>query len=181
MTVVADQVVIRRARREDASAIADVHLRSWQQTYQGILSAAYLAALETTLERRVAWFSEALGKGVPSIHVAEFDGRLLGFCSCGASRDEDVPAATGELMAIYLSAEGWGQGIGSHLWGRAREELEKGGYRAVTAWVLDGNVRAARFYRNAGFKADAASQRTFEENGEPLPLTRFYLALADYA
>lgn len=181
MTVVADQVLIRRARREDARAIAEVHLRSWQQTYQGLLSAGYLVGLEQKLERRVDWFAQAIADATPVIHVAERAGRLLGFCSCGASRDEDVPAATGELMAIYLAAEGWGQGIGSRLWSHARQELQDAGYRAVTAWVLDGNVRATRFYRNAGFRADAASQRTFEENGEPLPLTRFNLQLANPA
>ena len=31
--------------------------------------------------------------------------------------------------------------------------------------------------QGAGFVADATSQRTFEENGEPLPLTRFHLPL----
>jgi hypothetical protein len=43
--------------------------------------------------------------------------------------------------------------------------------------VLDGNERASRFYRAQGFTAETASQRVFEENGEPLPLTRFNLLL----
>ncbi|MCX2898761.1 hypothetical protein [Pseudomonas mandelii] len=47
----------------------------------------------------------------------------------------------------------------------------------VSAWVLDGNERASHFYRKLGFTAEAASQRTFEENGEPLPLTRYNLQL----
>ncbi|MDG9927276.1 MULTISPECIES: GNAT family N-acetyltransferase [unclassified Pseudomonas] len=177
MTAAPVPVLIRPARLEDARAIAALHIRSWQATYRGLLSAGFLAGLDTSLERRVAWFEKAIGEGVPTIHVAEAEGALLGWCSCGASRDEDVAPATGELMAIYLQPEAWGRGVGGRLWRVARQALEEAGFAAVTAWVLDGNLRAIRFYQGAGFVADAASQRTFEENGEPLPLTRFHLPL----
>lgn len=178
MTWIAASVLIRPPQAEDARAIAQLHIRSWQVTYRDLLSAAYLAALNDSLERRVAWFDKAIAAGEPVIRVAEAEGRVLGWCSFGDSRDEGAAPATGELMAIYLLPEAWGQGIGSHLWVAARQAMQDAGYRAVTAWVLDGNQRGAGFYRSTGFIADTASHRTFEENGEPLPLTRFNLQLA---
>ncbi|MGE8499764.1 MAG: N-acetyltransferase family protein [Pseudomonas sp.] len=181
MTATPDQVLIRLARVEDASAIADVNIRSWREAHRTLLSPAFLAGLEQNRQRRTAYFEQAVAAGEPGIRVAERGGRVVGFCCFGASRDQDVPPGSGELMAIYLLQEAWGQGIGSRLWHTARQGLETAGYRTASAWVLDGNVRATRFYRNAGFHADASSQRTFEENGEPLPLTRFTLSLAQPA
>ncbi|MFC5694773.1 GNAT family N-acetyltransferase [Pseudomonas sp. GCM10022186] len=175
---VEEDVVIRLPQVGDARAIAEVHVRSWQAAYQGLLSAAYLQRLEQGIERRVAYLEGAIGNGARSIRVAEAGGRLLGWSSFGASRDADVPPGTGELMSLYLAPEAWARGLGSALWRASRQELEDAGFRAVTAWVLDGNARAIRFYRKLGLRADAASQRVFEEDGEPLPLTRFHLSLA---
>lgn len=177
MTATLDQVLIRLATQEDARAIAEVNIRSWQEAYRTLLSAEFLAGLEQNRERRTVYFEQAIATGEPGIRVAEQGGRVVGFCCFGASRDQNVATGTGELMAIYLLQEAWGQGIGSRLWNTARQGLEAAGYRAASAWVLDGNVRAIRFYERAGFNADATSQRTFEENGEPLPLTRFTLPL----
>ncbi|CAD5108394.1 GNAT family N-acetyltransferase [Zestomonas carbonaria] len=170
-------VLIRLPREEDARPIAEVHVRSWQSAYRDLLSPGFLAGLEQSIERRVAFLVDAIAGGPRTIRVAEVDGEIVGWSSFGASRDDDVPPGTGELMSIYLIPEAWTLGIGNRLWLESRRGLEEAGFHSATAWVLDGNVRATRFYRRIGFTADGASQRTFEENGEPLPLTRFRIAL----
>jgi ribosomal protein S18 acetylase RimI-like enzyme len=170
-------VVIRKPTVDEARTIATLHVRSWQATYRGMLSERYLSALDTSIERRVAFLAKAIEEDSLAIRVAEREGRVLGWCSFGPSRDEDADASDGELMAIYLAPEAVGQGIGPMLWSAVRQVLVDDGFARVTAWVLDGNERASRFYRAQGFTVETASQRVFEENGEPLPLTRFNLLL----
>lgn len=177
MTTVNRVTSIRPARREDAQTIAHISVRSWQAAYHGLLSPGFLAGLEQGLERRAAYFERAIASGAPSVQVAESDGHVVGFCSFGASRDEQALPTTAELMAIYLLPQAWGWGLGSQLWEAAHRVLQVEGFAVVTVWVLDGNARAIRFYRRLGFSPDASSQRTFEENSEPLPLTRFALLL----
>ncbi|MNR49965.1 Acetyltransferase (GNAT) family protein [compost metagenome] len=80
-------------------------------------------------------------------------------------------------MAIYLAPAFWAHGIGTALWAEALQAIRSNGYQQVCAWVLDGNERAKRFYLKHGFTAQAASRRVFEENSEPLAITRFGLML----
>ena len=166
-------LTIRRPIVEDARNIATLHVRSWQATYRGLLSERYLSALDTSIERRVSFLAQTIADARLGIRVAEVDDQLLGWCSFGPSRDEDSIARDSELMAIYLEPCAWGRGIGSALWSAARKVLVNDGFHRASAWVLDGNERASRFYRAQGFTAESTSQRVFEENGEPLPLTRF--------
>lgn len=170
-------LLIRPPIPQDARAIAMLHIRSWQATYRGLLSDGYLSALDASAERRGAFLAKAIEDDSRAIRVAEVDGRIVGWCSFGPSRDEDATTGYGELKAIYLDPHVWGLGIGTALWSVVREVLIGDGYHSVSAWVLDGNERAKRFYQTLGFKVECASQRTFEENGEPLPLTRFNLLL----
>jgi len=166
-------LLIRKPVSKDASAIASLHIRSWQSAYRGLLSATYLNALDASVARRVAFLTQAIETNEPSIRVAELNGATVGWASFGPSRDEDAAASTAELMAIYLDPQVWGQGIGPAMWADIRQTMRDEGYQQVSAWVLDGNERARRFYLKQGFTAQAASQRVVEENAEPLALTRY--------
>lgn len=171
------KLLVRKPASDDAAAIAILHIRSWQSAYEGLLSKRYLSSLDTSVERRVVFLKQAIESGSPSIRVAELDGQVIGWVSFGPSRDQDAPTGTAELMAIYLDPLCWARGIGTALWAEARQALMGHGYQQVCAWVLDGNERATRFYCKHGFSAQAGSQRIFEENGEPLQLTRYGLML----
>lgn len=173
------ELIVRRPIREDAAAIAALHIRSWQSAYNGLLSAAYLNALDATAGRRVNFLTNAIADGKPSIRVAELKGRLVGWSSFGLSRDDDANAETAELMAIYLDPQVWNQGIGTALWVDVQNAMRVEGFAHVTAWVLDGNERARRFYLKQGFTAQAASQRVVEEDKQAFPLTRYGLTLGD--
>lgn len=169
--------LVRKPVSDDAAAIAILHIRSWQSAYEGLLSKRYLSSLDTSVERRVMFLKQAIESGSPSIRVAEFDGQVIGWVSFGPSRDQDAPTGTAELMAIYLDPAFWACGIGTALWAEARQAIMGHGYQQVYAWVLDGNERATRFYCKQGFSVQAGSQRIFEENGEPVPLTRYCVKL----
>jgi ribosomal protein S18 acetylase RimI-like enzyme len=84
--------------------------------------------------------------------VAELDGEVVGFAGVGSCRDEE---ALGELYTIYLLPSCWGRGIGRALLERAEESLRSSGFTQALLWVMEGNERAERFYRAAGWVRDA--------------------------
>ncbi len=59
---VASRVVVRRATQADAETIVDVHIRSWQWAYRGIVADAYLTAfgLPNVRHRRLEQRRQAL-------------------------------------------------------------------------------------------------------------------------
>ena len=141
-------MLVRPARREDAAAIADVHVLTWQTAYEHVFGAERLAGIGDG--RRMLW-EQRLANPQPSSHVfvSEEDERVTGFAAIGDSRDEP---GKGELFAIYVLPEAWGSGAGSALMATALEALR--GYPSATLWVLEDNPRARRFYEREGWILD---------------------------
>ncbi|OPG08397.1 GNAT family N-acetyltransferase [Microbispora sp. GKU 823] len=88
----------------------------------------------------------------------------------------DAPKRRTEISAIYLSAEVWGAGVGRRLMAAALDSLAAAGYEQATLWVVDGNMRARRFYERGGWRPDGAVQRD-ESDGFPLTEVRYRRAL----
>lgn len=151
-------MAVRRAQWEDAARISEIHVRSWQNAYRGLIPQDYLDGLDPAVG--VARWAEALGETDPArgsvLVVVDEAGRVAGFASAGQSRDKDADADVGEVRAIYLSPEDWGQGHGRTLMVATLECLAAIAYTDVTLWVLDSNARARRFYEAAGFRPDGA-------------------------
>lgn len=156
MPACGDIVHIRRARADDARAIAQVHVDTWREAYRGLLPAEYLSALSVD-RRETFWASEL--KVTPAERMpwlADSAGTVAGFVSAGPSRDEDAVSATGEVYAIYVRPECWDRGVGRDLLGHAERDLRGHGYTEARLWVLAGNERARRFYEKAGWVAGPA-------------------------
>jgi GNAT superfamily N-acetyltransferase len=145
-------MVIRPAIPDDALAVAEVHVRSWQAAYQGLLPAGYLDGLRPEARAARYDFTHADPQN-PRTIVAEFDGAICGFATTMPSGD--LPGH-GELCALYLLPSFWGRGIGVALIHAAREHMVQQGFRAAALWILKGNVRADRFYRRDGWLPDGA-------------------------
>lgn len=152
-----DEVTIRAARVDDAAGIADVHVRSWQEAYTGIVPDEYLAGLDPT-QRTPVW-TENLRRG-PDDHVytwvAEAGDRILGFATLGPGRDEDVRRGDREIYSIYLEPEQWGQGVAREL--MRTVVAEAGPTTRILLWVLAENERAQHFYRRHGFAPDGVEK-----------------------
>ena len=128
---------------------AYVHWKAWQEAYAGIIAPAYLEKL--TLEK-----CENIAFQWRDNNVIALDGgRVVGFACYGKCRDEDLDNA-GEVSAIYILSEYYGQGVGHHLMQMALAELA--GYDRVAVWVLKDNERAIRFYERCGFAADGTEK-----------------------
>jgi pyridoxine 4-dehydrogenase len=170
---------VRPATLDDAEAIASAHVRAWQAAYRGLMPQDYLDRLD--LGARVARWRELLA-APGDVFVAETAGRtILGFTGLGPSRDEDGdPVTTGEVQAIYLAPEAWGQGTGRQLMADAVARLARRGFTRATLWVLSTNARARRFYEAAGWTPDGATKDD-DRHGFPVTEIRYTRSLPPHA
>jgi GNAT superfamily N-acetyltransferase len=91
--------------------------------------------------------------------VAEEEaGELLGFTSCGASRDPGAGPGTGEIMTLFVAAGQWGAGVGRALMAVALTDLGARGHTEATVWSFAANERANAFYEAHGFTRDGAER-----------------------
>ena len=168
---------IRAATRDDAWAIATVHVRSWQAAYRGIVPDDHLDGL--SVERRAEWWGGDFWAGAPAhrLLVAERAGAVVAFAAVGPSRDDDAGAATSELFALYAEPAVWSTGSGRALLAAATDELGGAGFTDATLWVLEDNAHARRFYEAAGWRPDGATQSD-EIGGVTLREVRYRRSLA---
>jgi RimJ/RimL family protein N-acetyltransferase len=153
------RVLVRAAQVEDVAQIADVHVRSWQAAYAGLMPQSYLDSLSPA-QRVPGWTRTIQDRDASrggTLVATENGDRVVGFAHIRECRDDDcAPDRVGEVWAIYLEPRVWGTGAGRALMTAALGLLTELGYLQVTLWVLDGNARARRFYEAAGFHPDGA-------------------------
>lgn len=145
--------MIRRATPDDAQAIAEVHVASWDAAYRGLIPDEIIDA--RTVDARTQMWQEAFA-GNATILVLDEDG-VLGFASVGPSEDPFAEGA-GELYALYLHADVWSTGRGRQLHDAALDALRTQGFTEAILWVLDTNDRGRRFYERAGWSPDGSEK-----------------------
>lgn len=147
---------IRSAKVDDAQQIAQVHVQSWQVAYKSLLPKSYLANL-SVVARTEQW-TQGISNSPTLVDVCENEGQIVGFVAYGRARGNDAQVQQfGEVYAIYLLPEAWGQGYGQALLDVALHQLQNDGYIGVVLWVLDGNERAVQFYERNGFSTDGTT------------------------
>jgi len=141
---------IRPAAPDDAAIIARVQIETWRTTYRDLIPAAYLADL--SIERRTRTHRIHLERRSLSvgIFVAEAEIGVVGYASCGTSRETDT-ADVGELFAIYVLERTAGQGVGASLIRRTEAWFQEHRYAHAHLWVLEGNHSARGFYAHLGW------------------------------
>lgn len=136
---------LRRARPEDAAAIADIHLRSRRH------GLPYLPELHTDAETRF-WVAEVM---LPQqdVWVAEVAGAVAGFAALHE----------GWLEHLYIAPEHQGRGLGHALLDLAMARNPGG----LQLYAFQRNDRARRFYEQRGFVAEWFGDGAENEEGEP--------------
>ncbi|MBA2655802.1 MAG: GNAT family N-acetyltransferase [Tatlockia sp.] len=154
---------IRLATTNDAKAIAQVHICSWQKMYKEFIPESILKNL-SVVERSEQWQS-LIEKGA-RVLIIEVDKKIIGFASICALRDAGSDELSGEISAIYLHPNYWRKGLGSKLCRAAISELKNLGYKKIFLWVLEENFQARRFYEHLNFKLKEATKlEEFYEGG----------------
>lgn len=141
-------IVVRRARIEDAAAIARVHVESWRSTYAGMLPEDMLVRLSSA-EHEARWWRHVLGRFRRRhyVYVAEHNkAGVIGFVSGGPSRDREL-VQDSEIYALYLLDEYHGAGVGRTLFLRLADRLYRECGPGLVVWVLSANP--SRFFYEA--------------------------------
>lgn len=149
------EVIIRKANLDDAYNIAKAHVETWQSAYKSQMSENYLNNL--SVDKRALKWVDILTKDDPAkrTFVAESDGKIVGFCSVGPTREIEPSSETiAELYAIYVDHKHAGKGVGSKLMEESLGFLKSEGYNQVTLRVLETNKDTRNFYENKGWVPD---------------------------
>lgn len=120
-----------------------MHVRTWQAAYEHVFGAERLAGLDLGAREETWWQHLSGPEPRRSVFVAENEGSIVAFTSCGDSRDAP---GEGELYAIYAVPESWGSGAGPALMAAALGALRRSEFATAHLWVLEDNPRARRFY-----------------------------------
>lgn len=134
-------LTIRRATPEDVQEISRIASAGWRHTYRGLITPD---AIEDTLQR---WYSkESMRRRLagPPLHVAESDGKVVGYVQHGPV------GSIYEVYAIYVDPAMVGKGIGWALWQRVELDARQAGTSAIELWVLDGNRLGIDWYNRQG-------------------------------
>lgn len=133
----------RWAVPDDAEALADVHITSWQRAYDGIFPDEFLSGLDRGAREK--WWRDQLDGGA---RVPVTGNPAAGFCFVGDADDE----GWGEVFAIYVHPDHWGEGMGYRLLEAGLGQLRDMGHERALLWVLSDNHRARRFYERQGWR-----------------------------
>ncbi|MCK8060524.1 MULTISPECIES: GNAT family N-acetyltransferase [unclassified Fusibacter] len=146
-----DRFTIRLAKREDARAIIEVNLKTWESAYKNIVDDAFIQKRWTDFEDTVANYETRLSEDDSIVFVAEIDGRIIGFATAGEDR---LGKYDGELYAIYLLPEFQGNGIGHALYNRIEMLFKAQGKKNMIIWSLKANPHRGFYVRMGGVKKE---------------------------
>ena len=153
---------------DDLDEMGRVHVQVWREAYAGLLPDDYLAGLDPTIGPR-RW-RERWGTG-PEVSwwIARDEKGIVGMTTSGPPRDDDPPVPL-ELYAINVLRRAHGTGLADELMARVI------GDRPAYLWVLEGNVRAAAFYRRHGFTDDGGRKPEPDTGVVEIRMSRGYAA-----
>lgn len=146
---------IRRAALDDAAALAQVHETTWREVYAGLMSDQLLDAM-TTDAREAVWRRILSGEAgfLGTTFIAERDGKVVAYASCGEQRDEQLREAGygGEFTAVYVLKTDQRRGLGTSLMNTMMKDLAERGLAGFTLWVPRENIPARSLYEQLGGK-----------------------------
>jgi ribosomal protein S18 acetylase RimI-like enzyme len=143
---------IRYADSSYAKILGVIHAQSWKVAYKGIIPDEVLDNI-TAEKREQRFYTAITERGEENFLIFKGE-EAAGFLMIEQCRDEDLDETHGEICGIYLHPDYWNQGIGAKLMNWGLEELKNRGYKTITLWVLEENVRAREFYEKLGFSHD---------------------------
>ncbi len=167
-------MIIRPADFDDARDIATILVRSFQHTYVDILPKEGLDAISID-QHAQKWAGWLQDESRPiETHVAEVNGKIVGFASWGPSTDDDASPDTAMLYSIYVLPDSKSKGVGSALLEAAEVDMIASGATLGTLHVLVENTPTRKFYERHGWKEEPDSTQVEEHFGMEMTTTRYY-------
>lgn len=154
---------LRRARAEDAEAIAAIWLAGWLESHLGHVPEALAAA------RTPASFRSRAAQRIDDTTVAVVAGAVAGF----------VMVVGDEVEQVYVDSGHRGGGVAALLLDEAQRLVAAAGHRQAWLAVVPSNARARRFYERRGWIDEGAFEYMAKTEGGPvqLPCHRYVRAV----
>jgi len=135
---------LRPATLEDREAIRTVARETWHDTYDELES-------DTIDETIAEWYGDealetAITKPGTAFIVAETDGEIVGFTHGVVTEDE------GDVLRLSVHPDHQGEGVGTALHERLREDLQDFNMERMRAIDLASNEGGQQFYEEQGFE-----------------------------
>jgi len=144
--------------------MADVCIRSWEATYETILSAEYIREKNAT---RLERFKQNITNENDNAYVIQKDGKTIGIMKIAPTEDYDLGDSFYELHYIYLHPDYFRKGIGTHAINFAFDKARALGKKFISVWVFSKNKDSIKFYEKYGFKTDGKTQ-THDRRGKQM-------------
>ena len=138
-----EQMIIRKATKDDAWQIADILVEDWQIAYRGIIDSDYLDSMsvEERYQRELQRYQIYM--------VAAVEKEILGFAWNEMDGDE---VADCEIIALYVRYAKRNSGIGRALFQNSIDIFKASGKKKMIIWCLKENDEARKFYEKMGGK-----------------------------
>jgi ribosomal protein S18 acetylase RimI-like enzyme len=138
----------------DAADLGRVHVKSWRETYPGLLPQAYLAAMRPQVHARRFYRELIRAREGEAVLLAEGAEGPIGY-SAGAMLTGQGRSADAEVHTLYVLREAQGCGVGRALLTASARVFQARGARSLMLFVLSGNRPARNFYEHLGGEAFA--------------------------
>jgi GNAT superfamily N-acetyltransferase len=146
-------IMIRIAKVEDCSRIAEIHVFSWRSTYREFIDDIFLFH-DFRVEERTRAFKNAIEIKSEETYVYEENTIIKGILTIGNARDKDKDNKCFELWGIYVDPFFVRQKIGTYLVKYCIGEARKRNRNEIVLWVFEKNLGARVFYEKMGFHHD---------------------------
>lgn len=166
-------ITIRLAVPSDAPDMAEVHMRSWEVAYKGILPDAYIREKNAT---RHDLYARVITEENETSYVIQYGGKTIGIMCVAPPQDKELTDCH-ELHYLYLHPDYFRRGIGTQAMEFACNIARSLGKTGLVLWVLENNTNSIEFYKKCGFASDGGSwERNFDK---PLRSIRMRKELKD--
>lgn len=165
-------MIIRRiTSRKDVSGLIRIHGLAWQEAYADLLPKEVLQQQTVDpSEKEVQQWYNRLQENKDGIFVAVDSKQVVrGFADFRWGETEMkafVGDNEGEVRAIYVEPDYWGEGIGTALLDRGIKQF-RDNVDTVCLEMLSGNEVGQEFYESYGFERTSTSEFKIEETTYP--------------
>jgi GNAT superfamily N-acetyltransferase len=148
---------IRRASKDDAEIIAQLHVDAWRESYASLIppEALSLMSIEEQAERWRDIFRSCQDDDAGAVFLAHGEaGSPCGFAASGRQRSPRLAEAgfPVEFSTLYLLRRAQRRGLGRAMMGAMAKHLIAEGYSRASGWVFRDYPPARRFHEALGAK-----------------------------
>lgn len=163
-------ITIRPAVLADAETTARLNFDTWETSFRGLVPDEWMN--KRNIDQHIALFRKQFSEfGYAGMHIAEQDGKVIGFSDGGATRAKSLPFDA-ELYAIYVLKEYQGKGVGQTLFQAVAKKAIKDGFHSMVVKTFSTSPYR-RFYEKLGGQIVADYQKDWEGGGVKIPLVAF--------